>query len=153
MILLLFLLPVHICIATKRAKKAIMIALYLSVLNQFCGAFTLMNYANKIFRDSKTTLSEHTSSIIIAIVQLVANCIAMLLVDHAGRKVLVAVSSIGTAVGLICMGLYDIFKIHLAEFNWISIVAFSVIIFMSSLGVLPLTFVLLGKNVALSKVS
>lgn len=122
-----------------------MIALFLGALNQFCGSFTLINYANKIFKDSKTTLSEDKSSLIIAFVQLLANCIAMLLVDKAGRKVLVAVSLIGAAFGLFGMGLYDMFQIHLAEFSWISIVAFSVVIFMTSLGILPLTFVLLSE--------
>lgn len=122
-----------------------MIAIFLGTLNQFCGAFTLMNYANKILEDSKTTLSVNTSSLVIGLVQLLANIIAMLLVDRVGRKVLITVSSVGTAVGLIKMGLYDLFQIHLTEFNWIPIIAFSMTIFMSSLGILPLTFVLLNE--------
>lgn len=122
-----------------------MIALFLGTLNQFSGALTLLSYTNKIFKDSKTTLSEHTSSLIIAMVQLLANFIAMLLVDRAGRKVLMAVSSMGAACGLIGMGLYDMFETHLIGFNWIPIVAFSMVIFMLSSGVLPLTFVLLSE--------
>lgn len=130
---------------SKAAKKAILIALFLGAYNQLCGGLTLLSYANKIFRDSKTPLSEHTSTLIISIVQLTANIIAMLLVDRAGRKALVILSSIGTAVGLIGMGLYDLFHIHLTDFNWIPIVAFAVMIFMSSTGILPLTFVILSE--------
>lgn len=106
-----------------------------------------MNYANKIFQDSKTTLSHNTCSLVVAIVQSVANCLAMLLVDRAGRKILVTISAFGCFVSLMGMGLYDLFQIHLIEYNWIPLVTFSGLIFMSSLGILPLTFVLFSFSI------
>lgn len=122
-----------------------MIAIVLGSLNQLCGAFSMINYTNKIFADAGSTLSGSTSSIIVAIVQLAANFSAMVLVGRVGRKLLMSLSAIGTAVGLICMGLYDMNKEHLTEYGWIPIVSFSTIILMSSTGMLPLTFVILAE--------
>lgn len=127
----------------RAAKRAIIIALFIVTLNQLCGSFTLMNYANKIFRDSGLTLSEDTASVFIGCVQLVANICALFLVDRMGRKLLLTISLLGAFIGLIGMGLYDIFEIYLVDYNWISIVTFSINIFMSSIGILPLTYVIL----------
>lgn len=130
---------------TPAAKKAIKIVLLLGALNQFCGAFAMLNYANKIFEDAGSTLDPNTASVIVAVVQLTANFISMGLVDRAGRKLLVIVSAVGTAIGLICMGFYDLFKDRLTEYGWIPIISFSMIILMSSIGMLPLTYVLLSE--------
>lgn len=122
-------------------------------LNQFCGESTLLMYANKIFRDSGSTLSEGASSVIIGLVQSFANIITILVVDKMGRKFLLTVSLIGSAIGLVGMGCYDIFKVHLEEFKWIPLATFSVMVFMSSIGILPLTYVVLSeilpKNVSI----
>lgn len=130
---------------TRAAKKATIIALFLCGLNQFCGAFSLSNYANQIFKESGSTLSEDMSSVIIAIFQLSANIITMMVVEIAGRRLLITISSFGTAVGLISMGLYDMYKMQLDNYKWIPIASFSTVIFMASIGMLPLTYVLLGE--------
>lgn len=102
----------------------------------------MVNYTNKIFQEAGSSLSANGSSIVVATVQLLANALTMVLVDKAGRKILLVVSSFGTAVGLVGMGLHDIYKVQLAEHNWIPIVAFSFIILSASIGILPLTFVI-----------
>lgn len=130
---------------TPAAKKATLIAIFLGALNQFCGVFVMTSYTNKIFEDAGSTMPSNTASIIVAAVQLLANCVTMILVDRAGRKILICISASGTAVGLVCMGLYDLYKGQLAEFRWISIASFSMIIFMASIGMLPLTYVILSE--------
>lgn len=130
---------------SRTSKKAILIALFLGALNPLCGVFPLTSYMNKIFRDSGSTISEDMASIIVAVVQLTANFVAMLVVDRAGRKFLMTISASGTAIGLIGMALFDIFKSHLGEYSWILIVTFSAVIFTASIGMLPLTFVILNE--------
>lgn len=122
-----------------------MIALVLGAMNQFCGVFAMINYTNKIFEDAGSTLPSSQSSVIVAAVQLFANFVAMALVDRAGRKLLMSTSALGTAIGLICMGLFDLYKEQLNDFKWIPIASFSTIIFMASIGMMPLTFVLLNE--------
>lgn len=114
-------------------------------MNQFCGAFSMLNYTNKIFAEAGSTLSGSSCSVIVAIVQLSANFLAMTLVDRAGRRLLMTVSAIGTSIGLFSMGLYDLYKDQLTEHRWIPIVSFSTIILMSSAGMLPLTYVILSE--------
>lgn len=114
-------------------------------MNQFCGAFTLVSYANKVFKDAGATLSEDALSVIVGIAQLLANFVAMLLVDRAGRKILVTISSVGAAISLTAMGLYDVYKDDLDDYRWLPIITFSMSIFMASIGILPLTFVILSE--------
>lgn len=127
------------------AKKAIVIALFLGALNQFCGAFSMTSFSNKIFEDAGSTLPSNTASTIVACVQLFANCVTLVLVDRAGRKSLITISASGCAIGLICMGVYDLHKEQLTAYTWISIASFSMIIFMASIGMLPLTYVILSE--------
>lgn len=127
------------------AKKATIIALFLGALNQLCGAFSMLNYTNKIFESAGSTIPSNTASIIVACVQLFANFITMILVDRAGRKILISISALGTAAGLIGMGMFDLFKDQLSEYTWIPVVAFSTIILMASIGMSPLTFVILAE--------
>lgn len=135
----------HLFVGTPAAKKAIAIGLFLGAMNQFCGAFTLVSYANKVFKDAGATLSEDALSVIVGCAQLAANVVAMLLVDRAGRKILVTISSVGAAISLTSMGLYDVYKDQLDDYRWIPIITFSMSIFSSSIGILPLTFVLLSE--------
>ncbi|XP_031623042.1 facilitated trehalose transporter Tret1-like [Contarinia nasturtii] len=130
---------------TPAAKKAIKIAMVIGALNQFCGAFSMLNYANDIFKKAGSTLSPEKASVIVCIVQLTANFLAMALVDRAGRKLLMTISAFGTAFGLISMGLYDLYKDNLSEYRWIPIASFSTIILIASMGMLPLTYVILSE--------
>lgn len=86
-----------------------------------------------------------TANIIVACFQLFANFLTLVLVDRAGRRLLITVSAFGTAFALICMGLYDVYKDTLTGYGWIPVASFSAIIVMSSLGMLPLTFVILSE--------
>lgn len=96
-------------------------------------------------REAGSTLSPDTAAVIVGTVQLLANICAMILVDRAGRKILVTISLTGAAIGLVGMGLYDVFKAQLDDYRWIPVVGLSSTIFMASVGMLPLTFVLLSE--------
>lgn len=103
----------------------------------------MMNYTTAIFEEAGSTLSPNQSAIVIAVVQLVANCVTTVLVDRAGRKVLFTSSAIGTSLALISLGVHSVFKAQLESYNWIPIVSFSLVIFIASVGMLPLQFVIL----------
>lgn len=94
----------------------------------------MLSYTNKIFEEAGSTLSANNASIVVASAQLLANCMTMVLVDRAGRKSLITISALGTAIGLICMGVYDLYKVELEAHKWIPIVSFSTIILMASIG-------------------
>lgn len=70
----------------------------MGALNQLNGAFSMLNYTNKIFEDAGSTIPSNTASIIVACVQLFANFITMILVDRAGRKILISISAMVSIV-------------------------------------------------------
>lgn len=105
----------------------------------------MSSYTQKVFIESGSSLSSNHSSIIVAAFQFLANCVAMVLVDKVGRKILITISTVGTSIGLICMGLHDLHKEQLDAYRWIPIASFSTIIMMASIGILPLTFVVLSE--------
>ncbi|KAJ6645536.1 Facilitated trehalose transporter Tret1, partial [Pseudolycoriella hygida] len=91
---------------TPIARKAIFFGVTLLALKQFTGNTTMLNYAGQIFKDSGSHLSPNLSAIIIGIIQLIGTFTPTILVDRAGRKVLLIVSSTLTAMGLVCLGTY-----------------------------------------------
>lgn len=125
-----------------------MIGVMLMLINQFSGCFALLNYSATIFRDSGSDISPNMSSIIIASIQCVGTYVATILVDKVGRKLLLAISASATSVGLAVMGAYsflDKLKFDLHNFNWVPVCSLSFVIFIASIGILPLPFIVLAE--------
>lgn len=72
---------------TGPARKAMIIGIVLSALNQLCGCFALLNYAGLIFEESGSTLSSNMSMIFVGLIQFIGSTSLLFLVDRAGRKV------------------------------------------------------------------
>lgn len=88
------------------------------------------------------------SSIIMMSVQLVGTYIATFLVDLYGRRPVMMVSTFGSAVGLGLLGGFSYLTHNgndMTTFNWIPIASFSLAIFSLSLGIMPLSFVILAE--------
>lgn len=71
------------------ARKAVYLGMGLLALKQFTGNTTMLNYAGEIFKVSGSHLGPNMSAIIIGIIQLVGTFTPTLLVDKAGRKVII----------------------------------------------------------------
>jgi len=118
------------------------------ILNQLSGCFALLNYTASIFAESGSDLSPNTSAIVVASIQIFGTYSSTILVDRVGRKILLIISEFGTSLGLISMGLYSYFSKHdydLSEFGWIPIASISFVIFIASLGILTLPFVVIAE--------
>lgn len=117
-------------------------------INQFSGCFALLNYSATIFRDSGSDISPNTSSIIIASIQCIGTYVATILVDKVGRKLLLTISASATSIGLAIMGTYsylDKLNFDLHHFNWVPVCSLSFVIFIASIGILPLPFIVLAE--------
>lgn len=68
-------------------RKAFIIGIVLSLVNQLCGCFAILNYTANIFEESGSNLSPNTSAIVVGVIQLLGSYVATILVDRAGRKV------------------------------------------------------------------
>ncbi|XP_059617699.1 uncharacterized protein LOC132262445 [Phlebotomus argentipes] len=133
---------------TPAAKKGFVIGIGLMLLTQFCGCFAFVNYTATIFKESGSELDPNISSIVLGMVQIFGTYTSTIFVDRAGRKTLLMISSIGAATGLILMGSYSFFKFQgyaLAFLDWVPVVTLSLVIYISSVGILALPYIVLAE--------
>ncbi|XP_031619027.1 facilitated trehalose transporter Tret1-like [Contarinia nasturtii] len=135
-------------LTTHTARKAITIGVVLAALNQFCGCFAMFNYTSYVFEEAGSNFTPNESAIVIGFISLFGSFLSTNLVDRAGRKILFAISSVGTALGLIVLGIYVMLKswnYQVETLNWIPMVSFSFVVFIASLGLMTLPFVVISE--------
>ena len=135
-------------LVTKPAIKVIIIGAMLQFLEQFSGLFGLLFFVSTIFKYSGSSLSPNASSIIVGIIQLVGCYCSTLLVDRAGRKILIGTSSFGISLGMFVFAAYsfmDKLGYDLSLFKWVPLASFSFTLFNANLGVLTLPFLVTSE--------
>nr|XP_029716911.1 facilitated trehalose transporter Tret1-like isoform X1 [Aedes albopictus] len=135
-------------LATGHARKAFLIGISLMALNQFCGCFAMLNYTASIFSESGSTLSANMSAIVIGSIQMVGSYFSTVLVERAGRKLLLIISASGIAIGQAIFAGFSYAKSlghNVESFDWLPLVCFSFSIFIGSVGVLTLPFLVLAE--------
>lgn len=127
---------------TAIARKAMITGIVLVVLYIFSGITPMTFYVATIFQETGSNLSPNMSAIVIGIIQLIGTWIATELVERVGRKILLVVSCFGTALSLICMGIYMMMKdwgFHVEVLNWVPLASYSAATFISAIGIQSLT--------------
>lgn len=112
------------------------------------GVYALLSYASMIFDEAGSSMSPNVSAIVVGVIQVMGVYCSTLLVDRAGRKFLMVSSAFGCAVGLFSFGGYDFLKhqgVNVSEYNWIPLVAFSLVIFVANLGIVSLPFLIMTE--------
>ncbi|CAH0597622.1 unnamed protein product [Chrysodeixis includens] len=123
--------------------KAFYISMALVAFQQFSGINAVLFYLTNIFEAAGSSLDASISTIIIGSVQLGASCVTPLAADRLGRKVLLMISSAGTAVGLFLLGTYFVIADNenpvAEQIGWLPVVALIIFIitFCWGLGSLP----------------
>lgn len=117
-------------------------------LNQFCGVFAMTSFTATIFHESGSTLSPNDSSIIVGVILIIGSMFPTLLVERLGRKMMMAMSAMGTCLGLAALGAHSYFKASgadLSALDWVPLMSFSFVIFISNWGVMTLPFMILSE--------
>lgn len=131
---------------TPEARYGFQISFSLLFFGVFCGNIILTNYAASIFKQSGSKIDPHISSIIMMCIQVLGVSVASIFVDKLGRRSLLMLSTFGTALGMFCMASFN-YLIHegidMTQFNWVPVISLSFSVFMASVGILPLYFVVL----------
>ncbi|KAG6455733.1 hypothetical protein O3G_MSEX009374 [Manduca sexta] len=86
--------------------KAFYISCVLVTAQQFSGINAVLFYMTDIFSATGSALEPATATIIIGAVQIGASAITPLVADRLGRRLLLLISSCGTAVGLGLLGMF-----------------------------------------------
>lgn len=117
-------------------------------LNQMCGLFAMLNYTVSIFEAAGSTLSPEVSTIIVGFIQLVGTFAPIILVERAGRKILVVTSATGIALGQILLGGYSYMNklgYDVSSVQWLPLISFGFAIFIGAWGVMSLPFLIISE--------
>ncbi|KAI4456963.1 sugar transporter-like [Holotrichia oblita] len=130
-------------------RKPMIILFGVKTLHQLSGESAISAYMQTIIGLTDSSVSEEISSIIFGAIQLPAALTAGFLIDKLGRKPLVIISAVGSAIALFTEGTFfyfqDVLEADLSSVAWLPTVALTLFLFMNPLGIIPLPYVLLGE--------
>lgn len=69
-------------------RKAMIIGVFLGILNHFSGNFALVSYTANIFDAAGSFLKPNESALIVATTQFISTCLVPIFIEKAGRKVI-----------------------------------------------------------------
>lgn len=125
-----------------------MIGMTLLAVSELSGPFTMVNYAGPMFKASGSDLNPDQSANILGAIQIVGTLTTLCLIDKMGRKSLLLISTLGLALGTCVAGLYSFLytrKLNLDAFNFIPVVSLSFAIFVASIGIVPIPYILAAE--------
>ncbi|XP_055685011.1 facilitated trehalose transporter Tret1-like [Lutzomyia longipalpis] len=134
----------------KSTRKALLISFVLIAGRNCCGIFPLLNYTSTIFEEAGTDLSPNTSAIVVGVIQLIGLYVSLMLMDRAGRRILLIVSSVGTGICLFVLGVHfylQTLSVDLSAFGWIPLISCSGAVFIAALGIMNVPFFIVAEIV------
>lgn len=133
---------------TVRANlMAFVISLALMLFQQFSGINAVIFYAQSIFEAAGSTLAPSLCTIIVGVVQVVMTVASALLIEKAGRRILLLQSSVMMGLCLIMLGVYFSLKEGGSDVTNISVLPLgSVVLFIIcfSLGFGPIPWMMVS---------
>ncbi|XP_019458175.1 PREDICTED: sugar transporter ERD6-like 6 [Lupinus angustifolius] len=129
----------------RRYRLPLMIGIGLLILQQLSGINGVFFYSSTIFQNAGITSSD-IATFGVGIVQVLATCVTLWLVDKAGRRILLIVSSAGMAFSLLVVAISFYMKDYVSEnsplqgtFSILSLVGVvaMVIAFSAGMGAIP----------------
>ncbi|KAH8372874.1 hypothetical protein KR009_007010 [Drosophila setifemur] len=128
--------------------KPLSISLGLMFFQQLSGINAVIFYTVSIFKDAGSTIDGNVCTIIVGVVNFLAIFIATLLIDRAGRKILLYVSNIAMIITLFVLGGFFYCKAHgpdVSHLGWLPLSCFVIYILGFSLGFGPIPWLMMGE--------
>ncbi|KAL0276887.1 UNVERIFIED_CONTAM: hypothetical protein PYX00_004355 [Menopon gallinae] len=136
-------------ISSNANINALVISLGLMLFQQLSGINAVIFYTASIFQAAGSDLDSNVCAIIVGAVQVVVTYFATLLVDLAGRKILLLISSGVMCVCLNILGFYFYMKekdeSSVQGLDWVPLVCVCVYIICFSLGFGPLPWMMMSE--------
>ncbi|XP_076055621.1 facilitated trehalose transporter Tret1-like isoform X2 [Oratosquilla oratoria] len=118
--------------------KPLLICLPLMFFQQFSGISPITFNMIFIFKEAGSTLSDSLSSIIIGVVEVVSTGIVIFIIDKAGRRFLLFLSSGCTSLSLMGLGIFFYLKSNNSELaetlRWLPLLTITIFIFSYAIG-------------------
>lgn len=134
---------------TDRAPRmALICGLGLMFFQQFSGINAVIFYTNNIFQSAGSNIPPVIATIIVGVVQTIATYASSVLVERAGRRILLLQSSIIMGICLIILGIY--FKLQMDKVNvdavgWLPLVCLVLFIISFSMGFGPIPWMMMAE--------
>ncbi|KMY93023.1 facilitated trehalose transporter Tret1-1 isoform X1 [Drosophila simulans] len=128
--------------------KPLSISLGLMFFQQFSGINAVIFYTVQIFKDAGSTIDGNLCTIIVGIVNFLATFIGIVLIDRAGRKILLYVSDIAMVLTLFVLGGFFYCKANgpdVSHLGWLPLTCFVIYILGFSLGFGPIPWLMMGE--------
>lgn len=134
---------------TKMANlKGLGISMTLMFFQQFSGINAVIFFTVEIFKSAGSTLNASVCSIIVGVVQVLMTFVSALLIERAGRKILLLFSSTIMAVCLAILGTYFNLKHHehdVSGIGWLPLLSVVLFIVAFSVGYGPIPWLMMGE--------
>lgn len=132
----------------REAKLALFISQGLMFFQQLSGINIVIFYSSKIFESAGATLKPEVCTILVGFAPLVATLVSMVLIDKAGRKILLQASAVVMAISLAVLGYYFMKKDRgddVSSMGMVPVVAVISYIFLFSVGFGPIPWMMSGE--------
>ncbi|XP_049877878.1 facilitated trehalose transporter Tret1-like [Pectinophora gossypiella] len=134
---------------SKKYMKSILISLGLMAFQQLSGINAVIFYTVDIFKMSGSAVDENLSTIIVGVVNFVSTFLATVLIDLAGRKVLLYISSVVMTVTLIILGTFfyvrDNLHLDVSTLGWLPLTSVMIYLLGFSLAFGPIPWLMMGE--------
>ncbi|XP_048508819.1 facilitated trehalose transporter Tret1-like [Athalia rosae] len=123
-------------------RMALIIILGVMFTQQMSGITAILTYSGTIFAEAGSTLDPSVSLIIVGVVQFLSGILCIFTVDLAGRKLLLLISTAGSAIFLVGVALYFQLKSNgfdVSPIFWLPLVSMVgfILIYTIGLGIIP----------------
>ncbi|XP_023952627.1 facilitated trehalose transporter Tret1-like [Bicyclus anynana] len=129
--------------------KSILICLGLMAFQQMSGINAVIFYTVKIFKMSGSSVDENLSTIIVGLVNFISTFFATALIDRAGRKVLLYISSVTMTITLVVLGSFfyarDDLKSDVSTLGWLPLTSIMIYLLGFSLAFGPIPWLMMGE--------
>lgn len=133
----------------RATKKAIVISLGLMFFQQMSGINAVIFFTGDIFEAANTGIPAYAATIIVGVMQVIGVFVSSLIVDRAGRRLLLLPSIVAMTICTVILGGYFYAARANAEsvanLGIIPIVSMSVFIILFSIGFGPIPWMMMGE--------
>ncbi|XP_003703873.2 facilitated trehalose transporter Tret1 [Megachile rotundata] len=130
------------------SRKAMLASFGMMFFQQASGVNAVIFYTVMIFEASGSSMAPEVASIVVAFVQLVMSGVAALIVDRAGRKPLLMISTGVMSASLVALGYYFQKKdsgSDVSTLGWLPLTSLIVFMIAFSIGLGPVPWMLMGE--------
>lgn len=136
-----------LCLVNHQSLRALIIGPTLMAISQFSGSYVLVNFAVTIFGDSGADIDPNVAAMAMGALQIVGAYMTSAVIDRVGRKVLLIVSAMGTALGLAVMAAYLRLQMDydVAQLRLVPVISLSLVLVVSSMGLVSVPYVIIAE--------